>query len=66
MSSSKAGKTWQGNGRVILPMKHLFCFLTYHKILQHGADGFTSALKEVTLWILIALKIHHPWPGFNP
>jgi hypothetical protein len=42
-------------------------YLTCHKILWHGADGFTSAPKEVILWIFITLKkIHRFWPGFNP
>jgi hypothetical protein len=30
-------------------------YLTCRKILQHGADGFTSRLKEGVLWIFIAL-----------
>jgi hypothetical protein len=35
------------------------CFFTCRKILQRVADGFTSPLKEGTLWICVALKIHH-------
>jgi hypothetical protein len=31
-------------------------FLTYSKILQNAADGFTSPPKEVMLWIFIALS----------
>jgi hypothetical protein len=30
--------------------------LTFHKILQHGTDGFTSPLKKGMLHIFIALK----------
>jgi hypothetical protein len=39
--------------------------LTFHKILQHGADGFTSPLKEAALWIFIALKNPLPLLGLN-
>jgi hypothetical protein len=28
---------------------------TYHKLLRHGADGFTYRPKEGVLWICIAL-----------
>jgi hypothetical protein len=31
-------------------------FLTWCNVFQRGADGFTSPLKEVVLWILIACK----------
>jgi hypothetical protein len=33
---------------------------TCHKIDQHGANGFTSLLKEGVKWILIALKSPSP------
>jgi hypothetical protein len=33
---------------------------TYHKILWHGTSGFTSHLKEIVLWIFIALKNPSP------
>jgi hypothetical protein len=39
--------------------------LTCRKIVQHGADGFPSSLKEGMLWIFIALKIHYLWPCLN-
>jgi hypothetical protein len=34
--------------------------LTCHKILQHGANIFTSPSKEGVLWNFIALKISSP------
>jgi hypothetical protein len=34
--------------------------LTWRKILRHGADGFTSPLKEGVLSIFIALKNPSP------
>jgi hypothetical protein len=37
-------------------LSYLKGFLTCHKISRHGADSFTSPLKEVVLWIYIALK----------
>jgi hypothetical protein len=40
-------------------------FFTYHKILQHAADGFTSPLKEEMLRIFIVLKNPLPWLGMN-
>jgi hypothetical protein len=40
--------------------------LTCHKILRHGADGFTSPPKEVVLRIVIALKIPSLSAGFEP
>jgi hypothetical protein len=39
--------------------------LTYHKILRHGADGFTCLPKEVVLRILIAFK-SPSFSGFEP
>jgi hypothetical protein len=38
---------------------------TSRKILQHGASGFTSPLKEGVLLIFIALKKPLPQPGLN-
>jgi hypothetical protein len=40
--------------------------LTCHKILRHGANGFTSPPKEGMLWIFIALKNPSPSAGFEP
>jgi hypothetical protein len=40
--------------------------LTCHKILQHGASGFTSHLKESVQRIFIALKISITLVGFEP
>jgi hypothetical protein len=40
-------------------------FLHAVKILQHGADGFTSLPKEGVLWVFIALKIPPPQPDLN-
>ena len=34
--------------------------------LQHGADGFTSPLKEGVLRIFLPLKIQRLWLGLNP
>jgi hypothetical protein len=39
--------------------------LTCHKILQHGASGFTSHPKEGVVRIFIALKNPSPQPGLN-
>jgi hypothetical protein len=38
---------------------------TYHKILWHGAPGFTSPLKVGMMWIFIALKNPSPQPDVN-
>jgi hypothetical protein len=35
-------------------------------MLQHGASGFTSPLKESVLWIFITLKNPSPQPELNP
>jgi hypothetical protein len=40
--------------------------LTCHKVLRHGASGFTSHPKEGVLRIFIALKNPSPRPGLNP
>jgi hypothetical protein len=40
--------------------------LTCHKILQHGADGFTSPPKDVVLQIFIPLKNPSSTAGFEP
>jgi hypothetical protein len=52
----------------ILLMKYLFHIqqssLTFHKILWHGADGFTSPTKEVMLQIFITLKSPSSSEGF--
>jgi hypothetical protein len=34
-------------------------FFKCHKILRHGAPGFTFPPKEDLLWNFITLKIHH-------
>jgi hypothetical protein len=39
--------------------------LTCRKVLRHGADGFTSPLKEDVLRILIALKNSSPLTGIE-
>jgi hypothetical protein len=41
-------------------------FLTCRKILQHGADGFTSPPKEGALRIFIAPKNPSPSAGNKP
>jgi hypothetical protein len=38
----------------------------FRKILCHGADSFTSPLKEGLLWIFIALKNPSPCDRFVP
>jgi hypothetical protein len=40
-------------------------FSTYHKILRHSADGFTSLPKKDVLRILIAFKHLSHRPGLN-
>jgi hypothetical protein len=40
--------------------------LTCHKILQHGANGFTSPPKEGMLWTFIAHKNLSPSVGIEP
>jgi hypothetical protein len=45
--------------------KYLCSYRTCRKILQHGADGFTSPPKEGVLRNYIALKIHRPLPDVN-
>jgi hypothetical protein len=40
--------------------------LTCHKILSHGADGFTFPPKEGVLRIFVALKNPLPSVGFQP
>jgi hypothetical protein len=55
----KQGETWQEMS--INLADNVLCHaaqgsLTCCKILQHGADGFPSPLKEVMIWILIALE----------
>jgi hypothetical protein len=41
-------------------------FFKCHKILRHGADGFTSPVKEGVLQIFIALKNTSLGRGLNP
>jgi hypothetical protein len=58
-----------GEGVRILPIQYLKHFkgsLTCRKILQHGADGFTSHPKESVLRIFIALKNPSSRSGLNP
>jgi hypothetical protein len=45
---------------------YLKSYLTCRKILQHGADGFTSRPKKVMLRIFIALKNTSLSAGFEP
>jgi hypothetical protein len=40
--------------------------LTCHKILRHGADDFSSPMKEVVLQRLLPLNICRPRPGLKP
>jgi hypothetical protein len=40
--------------------------LIFHKFLQYGADGFTSATKEVMLPIFNVLKMYRPRMGLSP
>jgi hypothetical protein len=53
-----------------LPTKYLLHTpqgsLPCSKILRHGANGFTSAPKEVVKPILSPLKIHCPRPDLQP
>jgi hypothetical protein len=46
-------------------LSYLYSSFTCCKILQHGASGFSSHLKEKVQWIIIALKNQLPWPGLN-
>jgi hypothetical protein len=41
-------------------------FSTCRKILQHGANGFTSLRKKVVLQIFIAIKKPSSLAGFDP
>jgi hypothetical protein len=47
-------------------LSYLKGYLTWRKILRHGADGFTSLPKQVWLRIFIALKNPSPSTGFDP
>jgi hypothetical protein len=51
----KKAETW-GEMSVNFGSKVSLSHSTGHKILQHGADSFTSPTKEVVLWIYITLK----------
>jgi hypothetical protein len=53
--TEKLGEKWPLNFTYQY-LSYLKGYLTYHKILQHGADCFTSPPKEVVLRIYIALK----------
>jgi hypothetical protein len=68
-SSSKAGGTGERNNKFCLT-KYLFHTskgsLSCRKIVQHGADGFTSPPKEGVLRIFIALKRPSTLKGFEP
>jgi hypothetical protein len=66
---AKQGDIWRETP-VILPVKYL-ChtpqgFLTWSKILWHGADGFTSPPKEIVLQIFIALENPSSSAEFEP
>jgi hypothetical protein len=54
----------------IWPFEVFFSYLqvifTRHKILEHGANSFTSPPKEGVLRIFVALKNHSPRPTLNP
>jgi hypothetical protein len=67
--TSKVGGNGKGNYEFCL-MKYLFHalkgFLTCSNILKHGANDFTSPLKEGVLWIFIALKNPSPSVGSEP
>jgi hypothetical protein len=56
---------WEQVGGMDEGVEYVKGSLTCCKILQHGASGFTSHLKEGVLWIFIAFKIPMPWPGLN-
>jgi hypothetical protein len=63
----KAGGTGKGNyefGLAKCLCSHLEDFLTCRKILQHGANGFTSPLKEGMLPNFNTLKNPSPSAGF--
>jgi hypothetical protein len=67
-SSNKAWGTGEGNYECCLPKYLLHTskdYLTWRKILWHGAGGFISPSKEGVLWTFIALKIHRLRPGLN-
>jgi hypothetical protein len=68
-SSGSKQEEW-ANGIINLALGTVFVltgkgFLAYRKILRHGADGFTSPLKEGVLRIFIALKNPSPRPGLG-
>jgi hypothetical protein len=56
---------WRSENFAYQKLRYINGSLTCHKILQHGASGFTSHPKEGVLWIFIALKNPLPWPGLN-
>jgi hypothetical protein len=64
--SSKSGGTGRRNDEFGLT-KYLFHtskgFVTFRKILRHGANGFSSPSKK---GVLRTLKIYRPRPGSNP
>jgi hypothetical protein len=66
-TSSKAGRNWERNSSWILPISVSYFkgFLTWRKILRNGVDSFTSPLKEIMLWISVALKNRRCRPGLN-
>jgi hypothetical protein len=47
-------------------LSYLYHSLTCRKILRQGANGFTSPVKEVTVWTFITLKNPLPLAGFKP
>jgi hypothetical protein len=67
-SSSKASGISKENYEFSL-QNLLSCFetsLTWRRILWHGADIFTSPLKEGVLRIFIALEFSSPLARFEP
>jgi hypothetical protein len=65
--SGASRKMGEGNENLVYPSPWYFKrFLTFRKILRHGAFGFTSHPKEVVLRIFIAFKNPSPRPGSNP
>jgi hypothetical protein len=67
--SSKLGGAWRRDDNFSL--RSIFVhnskwFLTCHKILRHGTDGFTSPPKKACCRFLSPLNIHRPRPGLNP
>ena len=66
--TSSSGR-WNSSFRQIWPRRRLprnSRDLLHAANLRHGADGFTSPLKEGVLKIFLPLKIRRLRPGLNP